>query len=156
MATESSTLPDDVKQNRALWVEMRSPDGPIWTGMAESITVPSTKGMLGVLPRHAPLMSALDVGRTRVRGGRPAEGCHDVPDPFDLVTGEGFIEVFRNQVLLLVDFGDIADDVDIERAKEARERAKTRLRSCGESVDQARAEAALRRALMRLHYGGRH
>src|SRR6185295_1116317 len=81
-----------------LWVEMRSPDGPIFSGWAQSITVPARKGGMGVLPRHAPLMSALDVGLTRVTepGGKEHR----------FVTGAGFVEIEANRVLLLVDFGE--------------------------------------------------
>jgi F-type H+-transporting ATPase subunit epsilon len=131
---------------RQLTVEIRSPDGPIWTGAAESVTVPGSKGSMGILPRHAPLMSSLDVGLTRVRepGGKEHR----------FITGGGFVEVHRQRVLVLVDFGDRPEAVDTERARAARDRAIARLRPPQEAVDTTRAEAALARALQRLKYAG--
>ncbi|MHC5212481.1 MAG: ATP synthase F1 subunit epsilon [Planctomycetota bacterium] len=137
----------EVAQGHRLAVEIRSPDGPIWSGWAESVVVPATKGSMGILPRHAPLMSSLEVGLTRVREPGGAE--------HRFVTGSGFVEVHRNRVLVLVDFGDLPERIDIRRAEEARERAKARLRTPQETVDRVRAEAALQRALMRLRFAGR-
>ncbi len=129
-----------------LWAEIRSPDGVLFAGWADSVVVPGAKGSLGVMPRHAPLMSSLVVGLTKVRASDGRE--------VRLVTGAGFVEVARNRVLLLVDFADDPAKVDIKRATAARERAQKRLRSGAEDVDLARAEAALDRALMRLRFAG--
>ncbi|MCB9899196.1 MAG: ATP synthase F1 subunit epsilon [Planctomycetes bacterium] len=142
-----SPMPEAVRMGRALYVEMRSPDGPIWSGEAKYVAVPGSKGAFGVLPRHAPLMSSLELGLTRIR---PADG---VPD-MKFVTGGGFVEIFQNHVLLLVDFADPTESIDVARATEAKKRAEARLRSHDETVDVARAEAALQRALMRLRYAG--
>jgi F-type H+-transporting ATPase subunit epsilon len=101
---------------------------------------------MGILPRHAALMSSLVVGLTKVR----ASGGREIR----LVTGAGFLEIARNRVLLLVDFADDPARVDLKRAAEARDRAQQRLRTPGENVDLARAEAALDRALMRLRFAG--
>jgi F-type H+-transporting ATPase subunit epsilon len=136
----------EVAQGRRLAVEIRSPDGPIWSGWAASVVVPGSKGSMGILPRHAPLMSSLDVGLTRVREPGGAE--------HRFVTGSGFVEVHRNRVLVLVDFGDRPERVDVRRAQGSRDRARTRLRTPQENVDRARAEAALQRALMRLRFAG--
>ena len=130
-----------------LWVEMRSPDGPIFSGWAQSVTVPgAVKGSMGILPRHAPLMASLDVGLTRVV--EPDGKQHR------FVTGAGFVEINANKVLLLVDFGERADRIDVERARQSHDRAKARLRTRGENIDYVRAEAALQRSLQRLRYAG--
>lgn len=136
----------EVKEGRAIWVDMRSPDGHIWSGLCKSITIPGTKGSFGVLPRHAPLMSSLEVGLTKVTGldGQVRK----------FVTGPGFVEVYKNFVLMLTDFGDRTDEIDVERAKAARDRAETRLRSHEENLDRARADAAMERAVMRMRYAG--
>jgi F-type H+-transporting ATPase subunit epsilon len=137
----------EVPPGDELWVEIRSPDGQIWSGIAESVVVPATKGSMGVLPKHAPLMSSLEVGLTRVREPNKTEHA--------FVTGGGFVEVNGNRVLLLVDFGDRPEDIDTARAEAARERAKERLRSREEEIDRVRAEAALQRAIRRLMYAGK-
>jgi F-type H+-transporting ATPase subunit epsilon len=108
----------EVPPGDELWVEMRSPDGQIWSGIAESVVVPAAKGSMGVLPKHAPLMSSLDVGLTKIR--EPDKTEHR------FVTGGGFVEINRNRVLLLVDFGDRPEDVDVARAERARDRARGR------------------------------
>lgn len=149
-----SEVTADVAQGRALWVEMRSPDGPIWSGQVRSITLPSVKGTMGVLPRHAPLMAALEVGRTKVVGGQPASD-KDPSGDVQWVTGDGFVEIFENRVLVLVDFADNTEDIDVERARESRDRARARILTYEEGVDRARAEMSLRRAMLRLQHSGR-
>jgi F-type H+-transporting ATPase subunit epsilon len=136
----------EVVEGHRLAVEIRSPDGPIWSGWARSVTVPGSKGGMGILPRHAPLMSSLDVGLTRVREPGGAE--------HRFITGAGLVEVHANRVLVLVDFGERPEHVDVARAQAARDRASARLRSPGEELDRARAEAALARAVQRLRYAG--
>jgi F-type H+-transporting ATPase subunit epsilon len=129
----------------SLSVEIRSPDGPIWTGTAKSLRVPESLGLMGILPRHAPLIGTLEAGLTTIR----------LPDGSErrLITGDGFLEIAAGHVLMLVDFGEDPAKVDVARARESRDRALSRLRSPKEDVDLARAEAALRRALARLRYG---
>jgi len=137
----------EVPPGDELWVEMRSPDGQIWSGIAESVVVPAGKGSMGVLPKHAPLMSSLEVGLTKIR--EPDKTEHT------FVTGGGFVEINGNRVLLLVDFGDRPEDIDTGRAERARERARERLHTRQEAVDQVRAESALRRAIQRLMWAGK-
>jgi len=129
----------------SLSVEIRSPDGPLWTGTAASLRVPESLGLMGILPRHAPLIGTLEAGLTTIR----------LPDGGErrLITGDGFLEIAAGHVLMLVDFGEDPAKVDLARAREARDRALSRLRTPKEDVDLARAEAALRRALARLRYG---
>lgn len=129
--------------DRSLHVELRSPDGAVFTGDARSVLLPGSKGSFGVLPRHAPLISSLDVGYTRVR---TAAGDHE------FVTGLGFCEVQDDKVLVLVDSAEYVGRIDIPRAEAAAERARERLRQGGPEVDRARAEASLARASMRIKH----
>jgi len=135
-----------VAPGHGLAVEIRSPDGPIWSGRAQSLQVPESLGLMGILPRHAPLVATLEAGLTTIH----AEGGGLVR----LITGDGFLEIANDRVLMLVDFGEDPAKVNVERARSARERAVARLRTPAENVDLARAEAALRRALVRLRFGG--
>jgi F-type H+-transporting ATPase subunit epsilon len=130
-----------------LTVEVRSPDGQIWSGAAESVVVPAAMGSMGILPRHAPLMSSLEVGLTKIRTLDKTE--------HRFITGGGFVEINSNRVLLLVDFGDRPEDVDLSRAEASRDRARERLRTNSEEVDRARAQAALQRAVQRLGLAGK-
>ena len=133
-----------VAAGHRIGVEIRSPDGPIWSGWAQSLKVPESLGLMGIMPRHAPLLASLDTGLTTVVevGGGVRR----------IITGVGFLEIDRNRVLMLVDFGEDPSRVDVKRAQAARERAVARLRSPSEEVDRVRAEAALARALVRLRF----
>ncbi|GJM20555.1 MAG: ATP synthase epsilon chain [Planctomycetota bacterium] len=146
-ATLGTTEKQALADNKALWVEMRSPDGPIFAGLCRTVIVPGTKGTFGVLVRHAPLMSSLEVGLTKVSTSDGQE--------LRFVTGGGFVEVQNNRVLLLVDFAEPTDAIDLVRAQDALNRAKARLRNPSEEVDVARAEAAMQRATTRLRFGGK-
>lgn len=145
-------IPAEVKEGKALWVEIRSPDGMIWSGTAKSVTLPGTLGSMGILPRHAPLVSSLEVGVTRLGEAKAAEGSEG-DGTVELVTGLGLVEVYQNQLLQLIDFGDRTPVIDVERAAASRDRAQERLSNATEDVDRARAEASLARAMLRLKYG---
>jgi len=129
-----------------LQVEIRSPDGMVWSGAARTVVVPGTKGSMGILPRHAPLTSSLEVGVTRV--------TDETGKQHRFVTGLGLVEVLDDRVEILVGFAERPEQIDVKRAQEAHERAKARLRSRDETVDMVRAEAALQRAIQRLRFAG--
>jgi len=144
--TISAATAVEVPPGHHIAVEIRSPDGPIWSGTARSLQVPESLGLMGILPRHAALLATLVAGLTTIHteDGRTVK----------IITGDGFLEIANNRVLMLVDFGEDPAKVDVKRAQEARDRAVSRLRTAAENVDYARAEAALGRALVRLRYGG--
>lgn len=113
---------------------------------AESVQFPALDGLTGVLPRHAPMVSALDAGMLRwtEKGRRET-----------MFVSGGFAEVRANTVRIVTEASEPASDIDVERAEQAAQRARERLRTrrveAGSAeFDVLRAEAALRRALMRL------
>lgn len=107
------------------------------------VTVPGEAGEMGILPRHAPLLSGLKAGELRYRRGGDEEF---------LAIGGGFIEVLNNKVIVLADSAERSEEIDLERAESARRKAEQTLEARGElSIEQlAAAEAALRRALVRI------
>ena len=109
--------------------------------MVESVRVPGADGVVGILPRHAPLMTALAPGELIMRKGEEEESF--------FVTG-GFLEVRDNQVAVLADASERAEEIDIARAEEARHRAEEALSEKRDGAELAAAEAAMRRALIRL------
>ena len=111
------------------------------------VNAKSTEGQLGILPRHAPLLTTLSVGELRVRQNNVDEGF--------FVAG-GFLEVNNNVVTVLADDAEHAGDIDEARAQEARRRAQTLLEQRGENIDQAMAAGELERALGRLHVADLH
>lgn len=114
----------------------------------DSLVAPGSDGELGILPRHAPLLSALKAGELRYRRGGEENF---------LAIGGGFIEVLNNKVIVLADSAERSEEIDLERAEAARKTAEQTLQNRGQmSVEQlAAAEASLRRALVRLDIGTR-
>jgi len=109
------------------------------------LIVPGSEGQLAILPRHAPLMTTLDYGELIFRRGT---------NETSFAIGGGFLEVHSDKVTVLADVAENADEIDSERAEEARKRAEERLQNLGTdqtSVDLARAQASLQRALLRLN-----
>ena len=109
--------------------------------MVDSVRVPGADGVVGILPRHAPLMTTLAPGELIMRKGEEEESF--------FVTG-GFLEVRDNHVAVLADASERAEEIDIARAEEARHRAEEALSEKRDGAELAVAEAAMRRALIRL------
>lgn len=108
----------------------------------DEVIAPGVQGQLGILPHHAPLMTMLEPGELIVKKGS---------DEFYLAVSGGFLEVRPDRVIVLADTAERAEEIDISRAEEARKRAEKRLEERHvPGVDVARAEAALRRSLVRL------
>ena len=110
-----------------------------------AVTVPALDGEIGILPRHAPLIAALDTGIVRYTAGASE---HEV-----FVDG-GFAQVRGDTVRVLSPVGEPKAEIDLERAREAERRARERLAVRGAAVDVPRAEGALRRALLRQRLKG--
>ncbi len=131
-----------------LTVELRTPEGSIFSGgAAKVLSVPGTKGPMGVLPRHAPLVSSLTVGVTRVVDKAGTE--------WRFVTGEGFLEINDNNVLVLVDTAEDVSEIDLARAESASRRARERLSKGRPELDRVRAESSLLRARTRISAASR-
>jgi F-type H+-transporting ATPase subunit epsilon len=107
----------------------------------EVVVAPGVEGQLGILPHHAPLMTMLQTGELRVR----KEG-----EEASIFVSGGFLEVRRDKVIVLADIAERAEEIDIALAEEAKRRAEEGLKLRPAEVDKARAEAALRRSLVRL------
>lgn len=124
-----------------LRVDIITAERVVFSDEADVLVVPGVEGELGVLPRHAPLLTMIQPGILRiVKGGEEVEMA---------ITG-GFIEVRENRVTILADAAERAEEIDVARAEEARRRARERLEKREAQIDQARAQAALQRALVRL------
>lgn len=131
--------------HQAFDLEVLTPDGASYKGRASSLRLQGKNGSFGILARHAPLVAALDcgVGRIELESGAKEQ----------LALGEGFVEVHKKGVRVLVDFCNTKKQIDVERAQAAERRARERLKSQDKHVDDARAESSLRRALVRLTVG---
>jgi len=117
-----------------------TPQRKIVDRSVDEVVLPGSEGHFGVLPGHAPLLSSLKVGEISYREGN--EGGH-------VAVAWGFVEVLSDKVSVLADIAERAEDIDVERAKRAKDRAEKRLRE-GQDVDWDRARVALEKSLTRL------
>jgi F-type H+-transporting ATPase subunit epsilon len=128
-----------------LHVELVSPERILWTGEAQMVICRTIQeGEVAFLTGHAPFVGALDIARVVVR---PEEGGQD-----ELVAVHGgFVEVSNDRVTLLSDVAELGSQIDVNRARAAKERAEEALRA---SPDDEEAQLALKRADLRLDVAG--
>src|SRR3981081_838945 len=116
----------------------------------DMVVAPGAEGVVGILPRHAPLLTTLNPGVVRVKKGGGEEA---------MAVGGGFLQVARDQVLILADTAERADEIDEARAAEGRRRARETpaesVRS-GQRLQAETARFALRREEARIHVARRH
>ena len=118
-----------------------TPDRALVNEQVDEIQIPGAEGYLGVLPGHAPLFTELKVGELSYRKGNAWTS---------LAVAWGFAEVLPDQVRVLAETAERAQEIDLERAMKAKERAEQRLTRGGDDVDYDRARIALQRALIRI------
>jgi F-type H+-transporting ATPase subunit epsilon len=132
--------------NRIL-LEVVTPDRVVVSTEADVVVAPGVEGQFGVLFGHVPFLSALEIGEMYYRDGGKQE--------FLAVSG-GFAEVTGTKVTIVAEAAEAGREIDLERARLAKERAERRLAAAKtENIDWARAEASLRRAVMRMKVAGR-
>ncbi len=119
-----------------------TPARKVYQAMVQSLVAPGAEGYFGVLPRHAPMVAQLATGELSVLDDQAQRRL--------FALSGGFLEVGWDQVTILADTAELAQEIDVPRAQQAQQRAQARLRSRAADVDVARAQAALHRALNRL------
>ena len=123
-------------------LEIITPEKPVLKENIDSVTIPGTLGSFQILKNHAPLVSSFDIGVIKVKKSSA--------DLFYTTAG-GTVEVNDNKVLVLADSIENLNEIDVSRAEKSKERAEERLKKKQEeAIDEARANASLRRALNRL------
>ena len=126
----------------ALQLLLVTPERRLIDEAANEVQLPGLEGYLGILPGHAPLLTKLGVGEMSYRRGSETH--------YATVMG-GYAEVLPDRVTLLAEIAERAEEIDVDRARAARERAEKRLARAGDpDIDWNRAAAALERALVRL------
>ena len=123
-------------------LEIVTAERVLFEGEVDVVVVPGADGEIGVLPKHAALMTVLQPGELRYRTG-------DSEEQF-VVTG-GFVEVRGDRVSVLADAAEHIDEIDMARVEEAIARAQERIAEQKEDVDLERALSSLRRARVRLN-----
>jgi F-type H+-transporting ATPase subunit epsilon len=110
----------------------------VFSGQVDSVNLPGVEGRMGILPHHSPLLTTLDFGEVMVRTGGHEEY---------FAIGGGFVEVQPDHVTILADSAEQADEIDVERADRARQRAEEVMRT-GVKDDPDRI-AAVRASLLK-------
>lgn len=131
-----------------LLLEIVTPERLAYSDTVDSVQLPGVEGELGVLPHHAPLVSMLGVGELRIRKSGEVES-------FAIVGG--FLQVRPDRVVVMAETADMASEIDLERALEARREAERALEGAArtDAVDLAAARAALQHALLRIRVAER-
>jgi F-type H+-transporting ATPase subunit epsilon len=129
----------------SMLLEIVTPERKVYEKEVEMLVVKGTEGELGILPNHVPLVTPLKIAPVKVKIGNKEE--------FIAVHG-GFLEVRKDKAVILAESAELPKDIDLERARAAKERAERRINEKQADIDFRRAEIALQKALNRLDVGG--
>ena len=128
-------------------LEIVTPERLVYEDEVDSVNVPGIEGELGILPHHAPLVSILGFGELRIRKGGAEES-------FAIVGG--FVQVRPDKVVVMAETADLAAEIDVAKAQEARREAERALEGgYTEGADLSAARAALQQALLRIRVAER-
>ena len=127
--------------NHRLQLDVVTPAKLMTSTEVDEVVAPGPLGEFCVLPGHTPFLAQLGVGEVRYKRGQTVER---------LAVADGYAEIGPDRVTILAESCERADEIDVDRAEAAKERAHQRLMGDTTEVDFARAEAALRRARSRL------
>ncbi len=131
----------------SIQLEIVTPERLAYSDTVDAVVLPGSEGELGVLPHHAPLVSMLGVGELRIRKGGQEES-------FAIVGG--FLQVRPDKVVVMAETADMASEIDLEKAQEARREAERAIESgYQEGADLAAARAQLQQALLRIRVAER-
>ena len=126
---------------KKLHLEVISPDEIFWDDEVDTAVVRTIEGDVGLMSDHLPLVSPLAVGRIKIiQNGKAREAS----------CAEGVVKVRGDNALVITEAVEWVDEIDIERAKKAKERAEKRLSTKKNDVDLDRASIAMTKALNRI------
>jgi len=128
-------------------LEIVTPDHVAYSGEVDSLVVRGVEGELGILPNHIPLVTPLRVAPIAVTSGKKTT---------EIAVNGGFVEVRKDKVVVLAESAELPEEIDVERARAAKERAERRLAAGKQDeIDFRRAEMALQKAINRINVAGR-
>jgi F-type H+-transporting ATPase subunit epsilon len=130
-----------------LRLEIVTPERKVYENDVNMVVVKGVAGELGILPQHIPLVTPLKVAPVKAKIGNK--------DEYIAVHG-GFMEVRKDKVVILAEAAELGNDIDVSRARLAKERAERRLAQKQNDINAHRAELALHRAISRLETATGH
>ena len=123
------------------YLEVITPERKFFQGDVECLVFKSEDGEIGVYAHHAPIVTTVEVGDIKIKqGGKWIEA----------VVTQGFAEITPDKVILLTGTAELPEEIDVNRAKAAKQRAEERLQRQLSQVENIRSRAALARAMARL------
>lgn len=128
-------------------LEVISPERVFYTGEAEMVELTTTEGDIGIYAEHIPLTTIVAPGVMTITepGGNLKEAA----------VLEGFMEITQEKVTILAQSCEWPEEIDVNRAQEAKARAERRLKSTDDNINMARADLALRKSLIRIELAGK-
>jgi|UniRef100_A0A7V3RFU8 F-type H+-transporting ATPase subunit epsilon len=128
-------------------LEIVTPERLVYSEDVDVLTLPTVQGEISILAKHVPLVSIISPGEIKIKRDNEVE--------YMAITG-GFVQVLPHKVIILADAAERAEEIDLERAMRARERAQKLLEERrGDKISHAEAMAAFQRALVRIKVGQR-
>ena len=128
--------------SKTIQLEIVTPTRTELSRQVEYVMAPTPKGLIGILPGHAPLLTQLAIGVLKFR----AQG-----ETTNLAVSEGYMEVTPHKIIVLAEAAELPEQIDVERALAAKRRAEERLYApLRQQFDYVRARTALQRAINRL------
>ncbi|MCX7921021.1 MAG: F0F1 ATP synthase subunit epsilon [Clostridia bacterium] len=122
-------------------LEIVTPERKFFSGDAEMVILKTPEGEMGILPGHTPMVVAVAVGPIKIK----KDG-----EWLEALLTEGFMEVTPERTVILTDTAEWPNEIDINRAKAAKDRAEERLQRQLGQLEYMRSQAALARAIARL------
>lgn len=122
-------------------LEIVTPDRRFFSGEVETVVLKTIEGEVGILKGHAQMVIAIAIGPMRIK----KDG-----EWLDAVLSEGFMEIKLDKTIILVDSAEWPNEIDINRAKAAKERAEEKIQREKDNLEMIRSRAALARAIARL------
>lgn len=129
------------------YLEMVSPENTFFSGNAKQIVLPGIDGSYGVLANHEPMVTAISAGTVRF--------LTEDDRWLEAVISDGAVEIMPERVILLAATIESPEEIDVNRALRAKQRAEERLRQKQSQMEYYQTQAALSRALARLKLKGK-
>src|SRR5665647_1299437 len=123
------------------YLEIITPERKFFSGDIEMVVLKTLEGEIGILKGHAPMVIAVGIGPMRIK----KDG-----EWFEAFLSDGFMEIKQDATVILADTAEWPDEIDVERARAAKERAEERLQRQKDNLETMRSQAALARAIGRL------
>lgn len=123
-------------------LEIVTPERKVYEDQVNLVVVKGQEGELGILPNHIPLVTPIKISAVRIKKEKVEE---------IIAVSGGFLEIRKDKVVILAETAEKPEDINLERAEAAKQRAQERLQASKDAIDHARAELSLQRALNRIN-----